>query len=378
MIAADGPAELTPADPPLKLSRRKKLLFLLIIFSFILLIPELATRILAPEFARLRFTKDLTGGHPIGARGSEHHYHLVLEPRKPNEVRIAFLGDSVIWGCGLALEDTIPKQAEAKLRAARPDIFWNFVILADQGVTPVFTRDKFNVLDKIPDWPIDALIYQFHLNDVAFDEEEAQRRTVSRMQPGIRGLFANGGQQLRVSYLRMSAFAAWLEQKSKDLYRAANGPFDPLTSGLAAVCDTPEVRDRWDRQFTALSQMKAVCDQRRIPFRVYNFPTTELLSDDPRDNIENIDKSKVVVDPYQRFTEHCARFGLTGRTLINEVRAVRREMLDGKRPYNRLYLPIDTNHPNEKGAEIFADAVVEDILAGRIVTLPPQAAVPRP
>lgn len=367
-IGGNTPATATPAQPTRrKLSLRKKILFLIIFFTLLFGIPEAAIRIFLPQYAYLQFSETLTGGRPVGQRGGNDFEHLVYEPRQPREIRFAMLGDSVMWGCGLSEEDSIPAQVQRKLREKRPDIPWRCVNLAGQGVTPASRRDQ--VLADIDKWPVDAVIYQFHLNDVAWTDDQLTQKAM-KVDGGFSGLFRNGGQVLRVKYLRASALLAFIEQQAKMLYRYANGPFDPATSGLASGADSDVIRARWDQQFAAMADVKAACDRLGRGFRVYVFPQAEFLSADPRDNLEYYDRSKITVDPFQRFDDYCSKYNLPGRHLFREVKAQRDAMLSGGKPYNRLFFTIDTNHPNPRGAEIFADAIVEDILSGRVLPIP--------
>ena len=360
-------------DQPLQLSRGKRLLFILIIFLIIFGVPEIATRILAPEYVNLRFGQHITAGHPIGLRGGDLHSDLVTAPKAPGEIRLAMLGDSVTWGYGLPAEDTVAEQTKRKLQAARPDITWQIVNMGRMGSTPKMRREL--LLDKIETWPTDGIIFQFHLNDVAWTDREMEEIGPS-LKPGFRGLFTNKCRRLRVEYMRYSAFYAYMEELTKQIYFRIRGPSDPERDEMAACCDSPAIRQRWDEQFQAIADFKAACDRKDIGFRVYMYPQSEHLSDEPRDNLKNVDRSKFTVNPYDRFMEYLAKYNLTGRHLFDVLKAQRDAMLAGKIPYDRLFFVLDTNHPNKRGAELFAQALAEDILAGKFCPIPPPSHQP--
>jgi len=72
----------------------------------------------------------------------------------------------------------------------------------------------------------------------------------------------------------------------------------------------------------------------------------------------------VTVDAYARFEMYLEKYGLSGRHLLDPIKKLRQAMLAREIDYDWLYFPLDTNHPNQRGAHIFADAIVADILDG--------------
>ncbi|MCH7870323.1 MAG: SGNH/GDSL hydrolase family protein [Planctomycetes bacterium] len=346
------------AKSPRRLSRKKKFAFITFIFVVMFGVPELAVRIFAPQYAHLRTGKYVTGGYRIGGRGAEHGQYQISEPKAPGEIRFAMLGDSVMWGYGLPEDGTIPSLVESKLRTARSDILWRCVNMGGMGTTPAYRRDFF--VENLAKWPIDGVIYQFHLNDVANKLDHM----TAPITPGIRGLFENQGRVLRSQYLSYSGLFGFINHKAHLLKYAFHDPIDPATHGMVTVasCDSEEIRDRWDKQFQAMADLKAVCDRRGITFRVYLYPIAEHLSDHPSDNPRNFDRSKFTVDAYARFEAYLEKYGLSGRHLLDPVKKLRQAMLAGEIEYDWLYFPQDTNHPNQRGAHIFADAIVADIL----------------
>jgi hypothetical protein len=162
---------------------------------------------------------------------------------------------------------------------------------------------------------------------------------------------------------------AFVEERIKQFRYWWHRNDDPAIRGMAACGDSEEIRARWDTQFQALADMKAACDARGIGFRVYLFPVTESLSDDPRDNTNYYDLSRFTVDPYARFEEYCTKYGLSCRHFLDAIKDRRDAMLAGEEPYDRLYCPYDDNHFNERGAEILATEIAKDVLLGRIPEL---------
>lgn len=370
MASYSGPPKTAggKAVPPRRrLSLRKKACFAFVVFGILFLIPETLTRIIAPEYERLRFGPGLTSGFDIGQRGANYGYEKALGPKQPGEIRFAMLGDSVMWGFGLPIEQTIPARVEARLQAARPELVWRCINLAGMGTTPGLRKDF--VLQNLDDWHADAIIVQFNLNDVGWDDREYVQRQVDAT-PGVAGLFSNGGIRLRQRYLRLSAFLALIEEKCKQAIVRARPPRDPEAIGLAANCDSPEIRARRDYQFEALAEIKRACDARGMGFAVYLYPDSERLSDDPRDNVFNVDKRRFTVDPYARFDDYMKRFELPGHHIFDRIKSEREAMLAGRKPWVRLYHIQDSNHPDATGADIMAEEIVADILAGRLVRVP--------
>lgn len=363
--AADSSAATEAAEipgPAQRLSIRKKLLFLIVPVFVLIAVGEMSVRLIAPRFAHMRFSRELTGGYPIARRGADYRGgEEIVEPKAPDEIRLALFGDSVMWGYSLPIEKSVPVLVEAKLNANGAGPRFRCINMAGMGRMPTLTRDWF--LERLGSWQIDAVIYQFHLNDLAWPEKKTRGVEKQRSAPSV---FDHYGREIRGRYLRYSALFAFLEERIRQFGYWWHRSDDPAIRGMAACCDSEEIRERWETQFGALAEMKEACDRLGIGFRVYLFPVTESLSDDPRDNNKYYARSKFTVDPYARFDEYCAKYGLSSRHLLDTIKSKREAMLAGEQPYNRLYCPYDDNHPNQTGADIFAEEIVRDVLSKKV------------
>ena len=357
-------AEKQVHPSPIKVDVRKKLLFTAVILAATFGVPEALVRFLAPEYAHMRFGPGVTGSYPVGDRGGASQAEWLSKPRESNRIRIAMLGDSVMWGYALPMEQTIPVLVQQQLQECRSDLKWRTFNVAGIGHAPSLQRKY--IIDNIDRWQMDAIIYQFHLNDVAVEAKklETLRREADH-------LFADNAAVLRIRYLAHSALFSFTQHQMRRIYYSTRPLSSPEAMDLAAVADSEEIRQRWDIQFQAMADVKAACDRRHIQFRVYLWPTMEFISDHPRDNLFRVNRSEFQADPFKRFDEYLAKYGLKGRHLLEIVRNERRAMMAGEVPYDRLYYLADTNHPNQRGAEVFAAEIAKDILSGNVLKLPP-------
>ncbi len=95
-------------------------------------------------------------GHPYGFNDT------VRDPAKaPGTLRIAVLGDSVIWGDGINEEDRWSRKLEKKLRAWNPNIQ-----VLHWGLRAWSTKSQINFLQKnAAAWQLDYLLIAFFPND---------------------------------------------------------------------------------------------------------------------------------------------------------------------------------------------------------------------
>lgn len=346
----------------LGLSWKKKAIFSLVTTLIFFGLCEIATRIFAPEFAHRRFSAGVTGGYPIGKRGFVSSRSRLGESKQPGELRLGVMGDSVTWGYGLPVEQALPAVLERKLNLLRSEIAWLSFDLSGRGKTPIFSRDSF--LDEIQNWTLDGIIYQFNLNDVGSPPDVATTQPVTEE---FSRLWQDRGRVFRRQYLYHSAFIALMFHKSGMYYRRLLPPLDPEKAGLAANVDSDEIRWRWDVQFQALADLRAAAEKSGIAFRVYLPPVSVHLSNAPEDNARNFDRSKFSVDPYERFNQYLAKYGLSGRHTLHDFQRERQAMSAGEKAYDKLFFAGDHNHPNRRGIELFAEVIVEDILSGAVI-----------
>jgi hypothetical protein len=101
----------------------------------------------------------------LGLRGAE------VEPKKPGELRVLFLGDSLVYGQGMADDESMPARLEQTLRARDPTHAWSVV---NAGVRAYDTHQELALLEELgsriqPDFVLLGW-YWNDLNERATDE----------------------------------------------------------------------------------------------------------------------------------------------------------------------------------------------------------------
>lgn len=102
--------------------------------------------------------------HPVqvnslGLRGPE------LEPRRPSEVRVLFLGDSLVYGQGVGDEETLPVALENALRSQAPDTHWTVL---NAGNRAYGTGQEIGMLEELgARLQPDVVLLGWYWNDVS-------------------------------------------------------------------------------------------------------------------------------------------------------------------------------------------------------------------
>jgi len=89
-------------------------------------------------------------------------------PRKNGELRIAVIGDSIVFGHGLTEDETLSRRLEIKLNhepaAGRPRVaVYNF------GIPGSTSYEQYLIAQKVADLGFDGVIWVYYLNDPVFE-----------------------------------------------------------------------------------------------------------------------------------------------------------------------------------------------------------------
>ena len=226
--------------------------------------------------------------------------------KEPGTFRIAVLGDSIVWGHGLALEDTFPKQLERALGEAQP----RRVEVLNFGVSGYSTRQEVELYRvKASRFRPDLVIVGYCLNDAEDSSVEGQ---------AFRRLYYD---------LFSHSYVLGLVRQACDRLAARLG----LASGCAEL---PGLRAEFER-------LQASCGAARI--LVVVFPE---LADFAR---------------YSRLDQH--------RSVAAALAGTRCELVDLLGAFQRYDAaalrvnPRDNTHPNALANQVAAETVLRTLLA---------------
>ena len=340
---------------------------------------EIGVRWFLPHYSRFIYTPSITGGHPktknsFGLRGGEFS-----RERPEHETRILCLGNSTTFGSGVAHEDAFPKQLESILNQDQPGGNYFVINGGGEGGTPsqaleFLKRDGFSFDPQI-------VVLGFSpsmLGIVMRDEADAISDELSRGSRRTPSLLIRASRTLRQAALRVHH---WL--RSTYLYSFCDANMRRTLYGLdilrgsitqtsgavfSYAFDVPgifidEVEVSYTHLSTALGDLQALLDKRQIPFIVVGLPSRFVLSHQPADNLRRIPIDKIRIKPIDRIAGYCAELGIVFVDMKQRLQAERRAMLDGTKPWEELYNPLDYTHLNPLGLGMVAEALHETMEA---------------
>jgi lysophospholipase L1-like esterase len=283
--------------------------------------------------------------------------------KKPNEFRILFLGDSVVFGYKLRQEDTIPEQLEHCLNQQYPQRYFNVI---NAGVDGYSTYHELYLLKyKGLQLKPDLVIVGFVLNDVyeqyrttahyggaagyADAGRKSLRRTIVRLCHKS-ALFTS----LQLAYLkiegkrreRLQTLGKWRYRSLDSVYEIAEIFKEPYS---------PEIEAAWADTLEQLARLKALAAENGIPVLVVLFPYAYQL-----EATELALKPQGMLIPFCK-KERIAFYDLLPTFLKRAdmpapLRTAERDG-DGKAGAEGLFL--DGNHFNAEGSEFIARTLCE-------------------
>ena len=84
-------------------------------------------------------------------------------------------------------------------------------------------------------------------------------------------------------------------------------------------------------------------------------PSRFMISDDPIDNLRNIDKAKIRIDPMGKLKSIAQKNKIPYVDLKKSLVREREKMISGQIDWNDLYIRNDYAHLNERGHELAAE-----------------------
>lgn len=329
----------------------------------VLIVLEVVIRIAMPVYGRMWSDRDFTQGVPKAGRGYDSGNEALQTPKPKNHRRIAFFGDSVTYGFGLPVNETISAQVERTLNNGGESPHWTCVNMAGQGTSPIISY--FNIKKDIRSWDIDAVLYQFNMSDVGENPDMASEEMFAEWLAAKK---KQGPLRWWKSYQKSALYNFLIRETDTINYGIGGRKLDlkhwkktPYWRQLAARFDTEAVRAGWNRQFAALAEIENLCQQNNIAFIVIMLPYQFDMADGFPDNFWALDRDQFEVDPYEKFSRIAEQFNLKHAHYLEPLRSVRQDMLQGKTESFALYFPHDVGHLTVEGVGILAPALAKDI-----------------
>jgi lysophospholipase L1-like esterase len=349
----------------------------LVLLVVLLLVGEIAVRVLFPQTRRHLFTDTITGGHPIHLNAYRLRDVEFPALRPPHERRILCVGDSTTFGAGLAAEDTYPKQLEQLLRARAPGAHWRVINGGGQAAS-VSKLIHFLQTRGLPFGP-ELVVLGFSPTMLsvagrtptaeAVRAEAAGERVVSVTEALWRAAFS-----VHIALQRSYLYIAFDTHVRRQLYRLGvlRDRMDKREGATFAYAfDVPgleqaEVERAYSVFREELRALKQMLDDAHVSLVILEIPSRFRISTLGVDNERGYDLSKIRVEPMKRVASTAADLGIPFVDLQPILSRQRRAMLDGTQAWNDLYVPMDYAHLNRAGMRVAAETLLRTLnLDGR-------------
>jgi hypothetical protein len=303
-------------------ARRAELLLLLGSVAFVLIVAEVAVRLLHAD------KPPATGYAPVNTnrrfmrpKNSKSYRDLERTVAKPSGVRrVVSLGDSFAWGASVEFEDAYPQRLERGLRRRRHEA-WQVVNLALPGMSTV--DEDAQLETEGMDYGPDVVLLGYVLNDSEDATAAETRRAVDWAEPKEkpRGVLD------RSALFRLVSTRLWATAENRRRISGYKSMYADDAPG-------------WIAARGALRRMGGLCRQKGVPFVVAIFPLFG----------NRLDDRYPFPEIHDRVAQASAEAGAKVVDLLPAYRGLRWELLvvDG----------VDDEHPNEIAHRIAANVIL--------------------
>jgi hypothetical protein len=303
-------------------SRRAEILLLAATVIVVLLVGEVAVRLLAADRPRpTGYAPVNTNRRAMRPQNSLGYRDLERTVAKPEGTRrVVSLGDSFAWGASVEFEDAYPQRLERALTRRRREP-WQVVNLARPGMNTVDEEGQLRT-EGLAYGP-DVCLLGFVLND-SEDERAAEARRAADWAEGRSRRPTLIGHSALWTMIRTRLWATAENRRRVSGYRSMYAD------------DAPG----WIAARRALKQMGALCRERGVPLVVAIFP----LFGNP------LDERYPFVEVHAKVAQAAAEAGAKVVDLLPAYRGLRWDVLvvDG----------VDDEHPNEIAHRIAASTIL--------------------
>jgi len=351
------------------MSRRKKLLFSVILTLMLVLgevLAEGVLRIVQPSLAEA-YAAPIDPGLGYGIT---HGHHFTLNrfglresnfpvKRPSGETRVLCLGDSITFGYGLPEESAWPKILEKNVRELNGNHVF-CINAAGNAATPHEALDLYEAPAR--SFGASSIVLGFCMNDVRLRQHQNDVRSVGLERRGA-GLRA-WRYQLRKSYL-FSVFDLSITEITKRYLYPLSGKswLETHPYQLNSLGMTPVAERAWADTLTSLDELRRQVSREGADLMLVAFPYQFQISNTNFDNPYGIDKARFAIDPFKRLKIFCDQRGINYVDLQAVFASTRHAMIEKRLAWNDLY--IDYCHPNETGQALAAQAVFNKLVETR-------------
>jgi lysophospholipase L1-like esterase len=272
---------------------------------------------------------------------------LVPYARRPGRLRLLFLGDSIVFGYGVADHEAVSARVAALLAERGREVESINAGVPSYNTTQEVAYLAHEGIRYAPDWVIVGVCWN-DLNDksqVRVSQEGFLVSAGDAEPPALGGFLESpSGYALRNALKRSR-----LLYGSAQGWRGLRGRLFPDQHTLlrAAVLEgraTPEVEAGWARVATGVARLRDLAERRGFGVVLATFPPSPALTG---------------AFPASSYTTHLRDAASGSIPLLDLAPAFRAAARDPE----ALFIPYDADHPNAAGHEVAARSIVEFLTA---------------
>ena len=197
----------------------------------------------------------------------------------------------------------------------------------------------------------DFVVYQFNVNDL--DPPGNPKKS-----PGDQLTLREKFEKVRLSYLSRSTFLKTVQAESMKVYLRSKHTDSTDSIRYSGKTDPNLYAHQWSGFESTLLDVRDTLTKRGIRFAILLVPEAIKISALEIDNEFHVTTSGISIWPGERVKEAAGRLNIPIIDSTSYLKAYR-EM----HPSARLYFPNDANHPNYKGHQAIADAIISELPA---------------
>jgi len=336
-----------------------------------LLLAEAAFRVFAPQPTKFYAFDDFnlpdgslrpgaTGilcGVPVTINEDAERGRTFPRTKPPGVQRICVMGDSIVFGLGVADEDRYPVVLDRLLKERHPNQILEVIPVGQVAYRLSGYRTR--LLPKALAYHPDIVVVGFVLNDFEPPPNAAAAARVTTLAPAPQSGFVATLRDLSGRLRKRSHLIYWLRKQIQVLFATKLMDHDELVAAWELECmypDTPQFQAMWDYTVRQLDEIHSVCAAAGAQLVILVTPFDNQMSAERlahyRKYLPDLPDSCLDNIPQQRLAEYCQSRALpfVDVTPVFKAHADRvfMQMLEGR---------VDPCHPTTEGHRLIAEAL---------------------
>ena len=307
-------------------------------------------------------------GVPVTINADAERGRVFDRKKPPGTTRVCVLGDSLVFGLGVADEDRYPVVTGRLLAERLPDR--PIEVLPFGQVAYRLSGYRTRLLPKALAYQPDVVVIGFVLNDFEPPPADAAAPRVTTLTPGPTGGVMNLLKSLTGRLRKHSHLVYFLRKKTQELMATKLMGRDDLIRNWeldAMYAETDTFRAEWDYTVRQMNEIHALCRAAGAKLVVVVTPFDIQMNSDRltfyRKTLPDLPDSVLDGLPQARLARYCAEHDVPFIDLTSAFRQSREpvffQLLEGR---------IDLCHPTPAGHRLIADQLADklgDILSDR-------------